>query len=189
MEEKVYSRSVNKTNLAARVLDQKCPERCFSARELEDIMNVYNWVQCDCCEKWRMLPPTADVEELPEKWFCKMNVDDEPRSVCTAEERGKDFYEKLFYQQKDTDLNQSKDGQSNENVEIKTESATGTKKTKKDDEKLHNTERDEILQKLLTLSETTTSKTSDKITNKSTALISRYYFHESFLKESDKIEL
>ena len=64
------------------------------------------------------------------------------------------------------------------------ESSTSTEETKEDDEKLQNTERDVILQKLLTLSEATSSETSDKPTKKSTALISRYYYHESLLKES-----
>jgi len=45
MEEKVYSRSVNKTNLAARVIDQKDPKRNFSERELNDIMSIDNWVR------------------------------------------------------------------------------------------------------------------------------------------------
>jgi hypothetical protein len=44
MEEKVYSRSVNKTNLAARVIDQKDPQRNFTQQELVDIMAIDNWV-------------------------------------------------------------------------------------------------------------------------------------------------
>ena len=96
MEEKVYSRSVNKTSLAARVLDQKCPTRAFSKRQLQDVMNVNTWVQCDKCEKWRMLSPTTDVDDLPLEWFCEMNVNDKPRSVCSATEKGEKFYYKLF---------------------------------------------------------------------------------------------
>ncbi|AES95376.2 CW-type zinc finger protein [Medicago truncatula] len=30
------------------------------------------WVQCDKCRKWRMLPPTFDNRELPMQWFCYM---------------------------------------------------------------------------------------------------------------------
>ena len=45
MEEKVYSRSVNKSGLAARVIDQKNPERNFSKAELSDIMDFDTWVQ------------------------------------------------------------------------------------------------------------------------------------------------
>lgn len=46
MEEKVYSRSLNKTCLAARVIDQKDPKRNFTQRELSDIMAIDNWVRC-----------------------------------------------------------------------------------------------------------------------------------------------
>lgn len=45
MEEKVYSRSVNKTSLAARVIDQKDPKRNFTQRELSDIMAIDTWVR------------------------------------------------------------------------------------------------------------------------------------------------
>lgn len=31
-----------------------------------------NWVCCDRCEKWRLLPPRVGTEQLPTKWRCKM---------------------------------------------------------------------------------------------------------------------
>ncbi|XP_057866424.2 cysteine-tryptophan domain-containing zinc finger protein 7 [Cryptomeria japonica] len=31
-----------------------------------------NWVQCDACEKWRLLPPGVDPTFLPQKWLCRM---------------------------------------------------------------------------------------------------------------------
>ena len=46
MEEKVYSRCVNKASLAARVIDQKDPKRNFTSRELSNIMAIDNWVSC-----------------------------------------------------------------------------------------------------------------------------------------------
>jgi hypothetical protein len=45
MEEKVYSRSVNKINLAAIVIDQKDPKRNFTKKELSDILTLDNWVR------------------------------------------------------------------------------------------------------------------------------------------------
>ncbi|CAL0300549.1 unnamed protein product [Lupinus luteus] len=30
------------------------------------------WVQCDRCEKWRLLPVGTDPDNLPEKWLCSM---------------------------------------------------------------------------------------------------------------------
>ncbi|XP_039058315.1 cysteine-tryptophan domain-containing zinc finger protein 7-like [Hibiscus syriacus] len=31
-----------------------------------------NWVQCDRCHKWRLLPFDSRPEQLPEKWLCSM---------------------------------------------------------------------------------------------------------------------
>jgi hypothetical protein len=74
MEEKVYSRAVNKTGLGLRVVDGKALQRCFSAKEVEDLNRVVDWVQCDRCEKWRTFPPYAnvDVEALPETVSLKL---------------------------------------------------------------------------------------------------------------------
>ncbi|KAI5075968.1 hypothetical protein GOP47_0008033 [Adiantum capillus-veneris] len=33
---------------------------------------VDNWVGCDKCQKWRLLPPGVDTANLPKKWLCKM---------------------------------------------------------------------------------------------------------------------
>lgn len=31
-----------------------------------------NWVQCDRCQKWRLLPAGTNPDHLPEKWLCTM---------------------------------------------------------------------------------------------------------------------
>lgn len=31
-----------------------------------------NWVCCDKCQKWRLLPPGTNPNSLPEKWLCSM---------------------------------------------------------------------------------------------------------------------
>ncbi|KAK4273181.1 hypothetical protein QN277_021631 [Acacia crassicarpa] len=31
-----------------------------------------NWVQCDRCQKWRLLPAGTNPDHLPEKWLCSM---------------------------------------------------------------------------------------------------------------------
>lgn len=57
MEEKVYSRSVNKSSLAARVIDQKDPKRNFSQKDISNIMHVEdNWVRFLRIEIIDMLP-------------------------------------------------------------------------------------------------------------------------------------
>ena len=74
MEEKVYSRAVNKTGLGLRVVDGKAMQRCFSAKEVQDLNQLVDWVQCDKCEKWRSFPPYAnvDVEALPDSVSMKV---------------------------------------------------------------------------------------------------------------------
>jgi hypothetical protein len=31
-----------------------------------------NWVCCDKCQTWRLLPPRTNPDDLPEKWLCSM---------------------------------------------------------------------------------------------------------------------
>ena len=167
MEEKVYSRSVNKLNLTAHVVDKKDLRRLFTNRELQGVMDIDNWVQCDLCKRWRMLPPQVDVENLPDKWFCSMNVYDKPRSNCDAVERDAAFYDKLFHQE-------SSNGEANQQ-----QSDLEPEKTSHDIMK--KTQRDVILQQLLADFESTTSNRKKRKSKMS--LISKYYFHDSLVGE------
>lgn len=92
MEEKVYSRAVSKSGLALRLLDGKNINRIFSRQEMEDFTKVFDWVQCDECEKWRVLPPEADidVEQLPDLWYCHMMNEHDKRMdlQCSFPEKG-----------------------------------------------------------------------------------------------------
>ncbi|KAL6532239.1 hypothetical protein OROGR_014209 [Orobanche gracilis] len=40
--------------------------------ETPSIIIEENWVACDRCEKWRLLPPGTKSEDLPDKWVCSM---------------------------------------------------------------------------------------------------------------------
>ena len=46
-----------------------------------------NWVQCDNCKKWRILPSSVQTSELPLHWYCEMNTFDKERSRCSAPEQ------------------------------------------------------------------------------------------------------
>lgn len=95
MEEKVFSRSKNKTALAELVIDEKNIDRLFSRRELDLMQENDTWVGCESCNKWRMLPPDMpddEVANLPEKWYCKYNVHDPDRSTCDAPVRDALWY-------------------------------------------------------------------------------------------------
>jgi hypothetical protein len=45
------------------------------------------WVQCDTCSKWRVLPSTVDVDKLPNQWHCEMNIYDPLHNICDAAEQ------------------------------------------------------------------------------------------------------
>ena len=47
VEEKIYSRGVNKSGIALRVIDNKTIARSFTQKELEDLEETDLWVQCD----------------------------------------------------------------------------------------------------------------------------------------------
>lgn len=46
------------------------------------------WVCCERknCEKWRKIPLTMELSDLPEKWYCEMNTWDLERAYCDAPE-------------------------------------------------------------------------------------------------------
>ena len=47
-----------------------------------------NWVQCDRCQKWRLLPMLVDASKLPDNWYCDMNRWDTEHNSCSAPEEG-----------------------------------------------------------------------------------------------------
>jgi hypothetical protein len=50
----------------------------------DDTPDSENWVQCERCMKWRLIP---SVDNLPEKWYCELNVTDLLRNSCDAPEQ------------------------------------------------------------------------------------------------------
>jgi hypothetical protein len=47
------------------------------------------WVQCDLCARWRLLPPPSDPlypTELPDKWICTMNTWNPTQAMCSIPE-------------------------------------------------------------------------------------------------------
>jgi hypothetical protein len=88
---KIYARSVTKQGVSQRVIDRKSISRCFTAKELQDMQELITWVQCERCEKWRVLI-TQTEEDLPDKWYCEMN-DDVENNSCEHAERCQKWYE------------------------------------------------------------------------------------------------
>lgn len=50
----------------------------------KDKDDTEDWVQCDVCSKWRLIP---SVKNLPDKWYCELNITDPARSYCSAPEQ------------------------------------------------------------------------------------------------------
>ena len=46
-----------------------------------------NWVQCDQCKKWRIIPNHIKISSLPERWYCNLNIYDAKRNSCDAPEQ------------------------------------------------------------------------------------------------------
>jgi hypothetical protein len=64
-----------------------CPADGKSKRGDDSDDDEGNWVQCDSCKKWRILPSSVDTSELPKHWYCEMNTFDPERSRCSAPEQ------------------------------------------------------------------------------------------------------
>jgi hypothetical protein len=95
MEEKIYSRGVNKTGLSYLVIDERTIERHFNEKELADLMETLCWVQCVKCSKWRCLGDISVATDLPEDWDCAMNPDVDNNS-CQDDEKDQLWYERMF---------------------------------------------------------------------------------------------
>ena len=112
----------------------------------------------------RVLP-----ENLPEKWYCEMNISDKARSSCEAEEKSGEFYRNFFASINDENSANCTPVTSNtiENKKASTQSQV---------DHLEATKRDIILSGLVEI-----SKTGDRDMNsrkKFKSLISKYYFQD-----------
>lgn len=178
MEEKVYSRTVNKTGLALRIIDRKTIERSFSAQELNDLKKNDTWVQCDYCEKWRMLIGDVKEEDIPEKWYCRMNKSDPLNNACTISEKTQSWYA-MQYPPVDPKKPANKPtvvGVAASPAKFMTDEEL-SKPALSDETTQRLTSKDEILQHLLTITET----------GKKSNIISRHYFHEALLESKGNL--
>lgn len=181
MEEKVFSRSVNKSGLAARVVDSRFPERNFSAEELTNLLEIENWVQCELCDKWRMLPPGIDPIDEDAYWECSMNEFDPPRSNCTAVARDEFWYRKYFSRNQNETTSTSSDVAARDSIESV---------PSHDPEKDSLAKQDIILQNLLKIQSQKTRqvKTGELTDNSSSKIISQFNFHECLMRDAKKTE-
>lgn len=172
MEEKVYSRAVNKSGLANRVIDQKELRRYFTSAEISSLAEVDDWVECSACKRWRMLPPAAnvDVSSLPDEWYCEMmnDHDSQMKLSCEFPEQSKEWYLQYFQ-------TAGENPAENAPPEMPLASpglAKGFNDLSKADTQ-HLVERDDILKNLLS------------VTANDSLVVAKHYFHDALLTEKD----
>jgi hypothetical protein len=172
MEEKVYSRAVNKSGLANRLIDQKELRRCFTSAEISSLAEVDDWVECTKCKKWRMLPPSGnvDVSSLPDEWHCQMmdQHDDRMTLTCDFPEQSKEWYLQYF---------QTASGSQGGNGPPEATYPSPSLPKGLIDLSIANTrhlvERDDILTRLLL------------VTVNDSKVVAKHYFHEVLLADKD----
>lgn len=139
-----------------------------------------------------MLPPIVNTEELPDFWHCGMNTYDKARSRCSAKERSAifmhDFFASLEFkaQTGNTFETQTQTSQLSESQDLPRESVDS--KVSEDADHIKNTRRDIILMGLTT-AEAPMVPSKKKKSGKETMrapkpLITKYYFHDSLMKEA-----
>lgn len=172
MEEKVYSRAVNKTSLGNRVIDGRKLHRCFEKDEIDSLSRVDDWVECVHCGKWRMFPPhhTEDIANLPDDWSCElMNKHDARlKLTCEFEEKDSVWYYHHF-KKPNQEISDIASPRANDTELTKTLSKSETEKL---------VERDEILKNILSITSGSDSSAS---------IVSKYYFSYTLLTDNNPV--
>lgn len=170
MEEKVYSRAINKTSLGSRLIDGKKLHRCFEQDEIEDLAKVDDWVECTRCKKWRMFPSdhNQDITNVADDWNCRlMNAHDARMEwSCAIEEKDSVWYFQHF---KKPNRKLIVTGLLGADTESRTEVSAAESKEL--------VEKDEILKNILAV----TSRTDNSV-----PIVSKHHFHGKLLTDVEE---
>ena len=170
MEEKVYSRAMNKTSLGSRVIDGKKLHRCFEQGEVDALSKLDDWVECSRCRRWRMFPSdhNQDITNVADDWYCRLMNAHDARMEWTCELEEKDS---VWYYQHFKKPNQKLASVALAGTRIESRSKLSTVES----EKL--VERDEILKNILAVKSTA---------DKSVSIVSKHYFHSSLVTDNEE---
>ena len=186
MEEKIYSRAATKASLSDLVIDQKNPVRSFTKRELDLLQHENTWLCCEWCDKWRMLPPGLTAEQVEEQtqkevWCCDDNIYDEDRQRCDATERDQNWM--LNYWEKRARQEAGVNSQSQSQNEAPVNEVLPSNSHLIDEKREEKTERDEVLQALLSRTEEKRSASTKGASNSSNKSSMSWISQYSFRKE------
>ena len=164
IEEKVFKKSINKSVLATRVTEEKHPENLFTASELEEMTEVDDWVQCDKCQKWRMLPRwcypagSPELESLTDADKFECSIEKKLNIACYSEEWSATEYQKKFNQaqekleEKEKELSESqvraREDISLRSIALTSSHATYTQNSERLEELDDDGEKDDIIEAL-----------------------------------------
>lgn len=170
MEEKVYSRAINKTSLGSRIIDGKELHRCFEQDEIDDLAKVDDWVECTRCRKWRMFPSdhNQDITNVADDWHCRfMNAHDARMEwSCALEEKDSVWYYQHFKKPNQKLMAATPMG---------TDTRSRTKLSVAKSEEL--VEKDKILKNILAV----TSRTDNSV-----SIVGKHYFHGTLLTDVEE---
>lgn len=77
-------RIVSKQEVVIQDPNAKKKKKRGRKAEEESVLESLRWVQCEKCQKWRVVPDDA---QIPEHWFCSDNKWDPKRASCEAPEQ------------------------------------------------------------------------------------------------------
>jgi CW-type Zinc Finger. len=137
-----------------------------------------------------MLPPSVDIESLPDQWFCHMNNYDKDRSTCNAKEETKEFMVKFFQEQEHLTSKGNQQSRQHQQEDV-SPSEHDFVKSSCANEQLMKMNCDEVLAGLLKIeapSRTQREKESVRAGSSQTPhklLITKYFFHDSLTRPAN----
>lgn len=136
-----------------------------------------------------MLPPSVDIESLPDQWFCHMNNYDKDRSTCNAKEETKEFMVKFFEEQEHLTSKGNQQSRQHQQEDV-SPSEHDFVNSSCANEQLMKMNCDEVLAGLLKIEAPRTHREKESVLAGSSQtphklLITKYFFHDSLTRSAN----